>query len=246
MPADPPLILAGNAGQLGEERSRAGLRYSRGDVASSLLASPTLPEERAAVGRAGRGGRGDGRSERRSRAVARSTERTGGRAPGDRVPSLPAACRSARASRLSTLRPEASERAPDARQDEVLPADRLRAEVSASRPSRTIPTTGSRFADRRSVPEREKAAPGPRVRLAQARRYAEELRDVHERERAQRRAVEETLSRLEESYRTMVHALARRARAARRPDRRSRRSGDRLGMRLAATRWCRPGPYPVR
>lgn len=48
----------------------------------------------------------------------------------------------------------------------------------------------------------------PELALAQAQRYAEELHDVYERERAQRRTVEQALSRLEESYGTTVRALA--------------------------------------
>ena len=44
---------------------------------------------------------------------------------------------------------------------------------------------------------------------AQALRYAEELRDLHGAEREQRRAAEEALARLEESYTTTVRALAK-------------------------------------
>jgi ribonuclease P protein subunit RPR2 len=44
--------------------------------------------------------------------------------------------------------------------------------------------------------------------IAQALKYAEELRALHAAERAQRRAAEEALERLEDSYRTTVHALA--------------------------------------
>src|SRR5439155_22769974 len=43
---------------------------------------------------------------------------------------------------------------------------------------------------------------------AQALKYAEELRELHETERAHRRGVEEALRRLEESYGTTVRALA--------------------------------------
>ena len=43
---------------------------------------------------------------------------------------------------------------------------------------------------------------------AQALKYAEELRELHEIERAHRRGVEEALRRLEESYGTTVRALA--------------------------------------
>jgi len=44
--------------------------------------------------------------------------------------------------------------------------------------------------------------------VAQALKYAQELRQLHASERAQRRAVEETLERLETSYATTVRALA--------------------------------------
>ena len=44
--------------------------------------------------------------------------------------------------------------------------------------------------------------------IAQALKYAEELRDLHEQERRQRRAAEDALARLEASYRTTVAALA--------------------------------------
>ena len=43
---------------------------------------------------------------------------------------------------------------------------------------------------------------------AQALKYAEEFRELHEIERAHRRGVEEALRRLEESYATTVRALA--------------------------------------
>jgi HD-GYP domain-containing protein (c-di-GMP phosphodiesterase class II) len=44
--------------------------------------------------------------------------------------------------------------------------------------------------------------------LAQARKYAEELREVYDREQAQRRTIEDALARLEDSYATTVRALA--------------------------------------
>ena len=47
-----------------------------------------------------------------------------------------------------------------------------------------------------------------RLAVAQAKRYAEELRDLYERERTQRQAAEESYSRLTESYGTTVRALA--------------------------------------
>jgi HD-GYP domain-containing protein (c-di-GMP phosphodiesterase class II) len=48
----------------------------------------------------------------------------------------------------------------------------------------------------------------PELALAQALRYAEELRQVYDSERAQRRALEDALGRLESSYATTVRALA--------------------------------------
>lgn len=47
-----------------------------------------------------------------------------------------------------------------------------------------------------------------KLAVAQAEKYAEELREVYERERAQRQAVEQALARLEDSYGTTVRALA--------------------------------------
>ena len=44
--------------------------------------------------------------------------------------------------------------------------------------------------------------------IAQALRYAEELRTLHASERTQRRAAEEALAQLADSYRTTVRALA--------------------------------------
>jgi ribonuclease P protein subunit RPR2 len=48
----------------------------------------------------------------------------------------------------------------------------------------------------------------PELALAQALRYAEELRQVYDGERAQRRALQDALGRLEASYATTVRALA--------------------------------------
>jgi HD-GYP domain-containing protein (c-di-GMP phosphodiesterase class II) len=47
-----------------------------------------------------------------------------------------------------------------------------------------------------------------KLAVAQALKYAEELRDLHRAERAQRRAAEQALASLKESYDTTVHALA--------------------------------------
>jgi HD-GYP domain-containing protein (c-di-GMP phosphodiesterase class II) len=47
-----------------------------------------------------------------------------------------------------------------------------------------------------------------RLAIAQALKYAEELRTLHASERRQRRAAEDALEQLEDSYRTTVHALA--------------------------------------
>lgn len=44
--------------------------------------------------------------------------------------------------------------------------------------------------------------------IEQALRYAEELQELHQAERAQRRAAEDALGRLQDSYATTVHALA--------------------------------------